>query len=120
MKNQVFESIVKNNGIVKKVGYNNQKLESKESFIDDLLTTERVDNIADCLQELQNIKAEYNTEWSMIRFYCNAIKGLNDAIFLERVVKTLTDVRETEEERIEQLKEQKVRYISDFANYLYK
>lgn len=120
MKKEVFESLVKNNGIIIKVNQNNEKLVTKEQFIDDLLTRECVDNIAECLQELKDIKAEYQTEWSMVRFYCSAIKGLNDAMFLERVAMQNTQTRECNYERLEQLQQQKIQYISDFANYLYK
>lgn len=120
MKNQVFESLVKNNGVITRVNRKNEKLVTKEQFIDDLLTTEQVDNIQDCLQDFTKVRAEYNTEWSVLRFYCRAIQGLQDAIFLEMTVKTLTNVRDTDNERLEQLKEEKIRYISDFANYLFK
>lgn len=120
MKSKIFESLVKNNNTIVKVNQNNERLETKEQFIDDMLQRETAENIFDCLQEVTEIKAEYNTEWSMIRFYCSTIKGLNDALFVERVVKTLTDVRECNQETIQQLKDLKTRYLADFANYLYK
>lgn len=120
MNNNIFRSLVKNNGIITKVNQKNEKLETKEQFINDLLTRECVSNIEDCLQPLSKTPAEYNTDWSIIRFYTSAIKGLDNAIFLEMTAHTLTGTRETNNDTLEQLKQQKIRYISDFANYLYK
>lgn len=120
MKNIIFNNLVKNNGIIIKVNSNNEKLQSKEQFIDDMLQRETTENIQDCLQNLSDIKQEYKTEWSMIRMYCNAIKGLDNAIFLEMTTETLTGTRTTNSNSIEELKQQRIKFISDFANYLYK
>ena len=40
MKNIIFNNLVKNNGIIIKVNSNNEKLQSKEQFIDDMLQRE--------------------------------------------------------------------------------
>lgn len=120
MKNIIFENIVKNNGIIIKVNSNNEKLTTKQQFIDDMLQRETTENIQDCLQSLASIKQEYQTEWSIVRMYCNTIKGLDNAIFLEMTASTLTEARATDSNSIEQLKQQRIKFISDFANYLYR
>lgn len=120
MKNIIFESLVKNNNIIIKVNRRNEKLVTKEQFIDDMLTTERVDNIYEYLVDINEVKAEYNTEWSVIRFYCHAIMGLREAIFVEHTVGTLVGTRTTDFDSIKQMEEMKIKYISDFANYLFK
>lgn len=121
MNNQKFNVLVEIPKYFPEKNSKGEVLKTKEDFINDMIEKQNATSLKRCLvKNINEVREDFRSDYIAIDSYCNAINGLENAIFLERCSALTMDITTPNFDLIDKYKQQKLDYINKFVKFLNK